>query len=463
MTATPPTQSTETPRLQRVLGMPALVLFGLAYMVPLTVFTTYGVVTDSTAGHLPGAYVLTLVAMLFTAYSYGRMVAVHPFAGSAYTYTQKSFGGHAGFIVGWALLLDYIFLPMINYLVTGIYLNAQFPSVPAWVWVVAAIVLVTGLNVVGIRLVTRMNLVLVAFQIVFLVVFVALAVRSVAADGAPSLTAPFFGGDLQLPAVFAGAAILCLSFLGFDAISTLSEETRSPRRTIPRAIMLTTVLGGVTFIVISYVAHLAFPDYTKFSNVDSAALDVMKHVGGAMLASLFTAGYIAGCFASALASQASVARILYAMGRDGVLPRPFFGRLSARFHTPVPAILVVGAVSFVALVISLELAAAMISFGALAAFSFVNLSVVKHYVVDEGRRGAGDIVRYAVLPGIGVLLTAWLWTSLSATTFKVGGIWVAVGVGYLLYLTRGLRRRPPQLQLDEVELEPETAPAGSRA
>lgn len=441
------------PHLQRVLGLPALVLFGLAYMVPLTVFTTYGVVTDSTAGHLPGAYVLTLVAMLFTAYSYGRMVAVHPYAGSAYTYTQKSFGGHAGFLVGWALLLDYIFLPMINYLVIGIYLNAQFPSVAQPVWIVAAIVLVTGLNVLGIRLVTRMNLMLVAFQLIFIAVFVIAAVRNICAGGTPSLTAPFFGGNPEYGALFAGAAILCLSFLGFDAISTLSEETHNPRRTIPRAIMLTTVIGGLTFIIVSYIAHLAFPDYKAFTDVDSASLDVMKHVGGSLLASFFTAAYIAGCFASAMASQASVSRILYAMGRDGVLPRRVFGRLSNRFRTPVLAILVVGAVSFVALFISLELAAAMISFGALAAFSFVNLSVIKHYVIDGGRRSAADIVRYAVVPGIGVALTAWLWTSLSSTTFVVGGIWVAVGVAYLVFLTRGLTRRPPQLALDEAELE----------
>src|ERR671914_542070 len=159
-----------TGRLHRVLGMPELILFGLAYMVPLTVFTTYGVVTDLTAGHLPGAYVLTLAAMLFTAYSYGRMVVAHPYAGSAYTYTQKAFGGHVGFATGWALMLDYIFLPMINYLVIGIFINAAWPAVPNWVWVVLAIVLVTGLNVVGIKLVARMNLVLVGFQVVFIAV-----------------------------------------------------------------------------------------------------------------------------------------------------------------------------------------------------------------------------------------------------------------------------------------------------
>src|SRR5690606_14545590 len=214
-----------TPHLRRVLGLPSLVLFGLAYMVPLTVFTTYGIVTEMTEGHLPGAYVVTLTAMLFTAYSYGRMVQAHPFAGSAYTYTQKPFGPHLGFMTGWALLLDYVFLPMINYLVIGIYLNAAFEAIPTWVWILAAIVLVTGLNVLGIRMVSRMNFVLIAVQVVFVAVFLVGALRTIAGGPPlPAITEPFFGAGTDLSLVLGGAAILCLSFLGFDAVSTLSEE-----------------------------------------------------------------------------------------------------------------------------------------------------------------------------------------------------------------------------------------------
>lgn len=452
----------ENARLHRVLGMPELILFGLAYMVPLTVFTTYGVVTDLTAGHLPAAYVITLAAMLFTAYSYGRMVAAHPYAGSAYTYTQKAFGGHIGFATGWALMLDYMFLPMINYLVIGIFVNAAWPEVPNWVWVVLAIVLVTALNVVGIKLVARMNLVLVGFQVVFIAVFFAMAFSTMSSEtGIPSLTAPFLG-DANLSALLAGAAILCLSFLGFDAISTLSEEAHDARRTIPRAILLVTLIGGTTFIVVSYVGHLVFPDYTSFTNVDSAATDVMRRAGGAFLASFFTAAYVAGCFASAMASQASVSRILYAMGRDGVLPRRFLGRLHERFATPANATMLVGAVSFVALAITLELAAAVISFGALVAFSMVNLSVIKHYLIDQGERGALAVFRYGVIPLIGVGLTVWLWTSLSAITFQVGLAWLAIGLAYLVYLTRGFRRRPPVLDLAEADIEPDRGSAGEQ-
>jgi putrescine importer len=458
--------TTERPtpvRLSRVLGMPSLILFGLAYMVPLTVFTTYGVVTDMTGGRLPAAYIITLTAMLFTAYSYGRMVIAHPYAGSAYTYTQVAFGPGIGFMAGWALLLDYIFLPMINYLVIGIYLNASFPSIPMWVWIVSAIVLVTCLNVLGIKLVAKANFVLVAFQIVFIVVFMVAAFRTIAGEGMPSLADPFMGQGGEASTLLAGAAILCLSFLGFDAVSTLSEETHDPRRRIPRAIMLVTIIGGVTFIVVSYIGHLVFPQWQDFTDVDSAALDVMQFAGGAFLAAFFTAAYVAGCFASAMASQASVSRILYAMGRDGTLPRRFFGLLHERFHTPFAATLVVGVISFVALVISLELAAAMISFGALAAFSFVNLSVIKHYVIDRGERSGLAIIKYGIVPGIGVLLTLWLWTSLSGMTFAVGLSWVAVGLVYLLGLTRFFTRPAPTLRLEEHELEEDLSHEGAAA
>lgn len=448
----PATAAPQGAHLNRVLGMPSLVLFGLAYMVPLTVFTTYGVVTEMTAGHLPTAYVVTLATMTFTAYSYGRMVQAHPYAGSAYTYTQKSFGPHLGFMAGWALMLDYIFLPMINYLVIGIYLKASIPSVPSWIWIVVTILAVTTLNVLGITLVTKANFVLIAFQLVFIAVFLVMAVRTMTQNGIPSPIQPLVDANLELSTVFAGSAVLCLSFLGFDAVSTLSEEARDARRRIPQAIMTVTLVGGAMFIVISYVGHLVFPQWQDFTSADSAALDVMKFTGGAFLATFFTAAYVSGCFASAMASQASVSRILYAMGRDGALPRPLFGRLHARFRTPVFATLVVGLLSFVALAISLSLAAAMISFGALVAFSFVNLSVIKHFLIDRGLRGPANVVKYGLVPGVGVLLTLWLWTSLSGTTFQVGLGWVAVGFVYLLGLTRMFTRRPPELRLSEQEL-----------
>src|SRR3954454_7223347 len=361
---------------RRVLGLPALVFFGLAYMVPLTVWTTYGVVTTETEGHLPLAYLVTTVAMMLNAYSYGRMVVAQPVAGSAYSYASRAFGRPVGFMVGWALLLDYIFLPMINYLVIGLYMQDYFPSTPQALWVVIGVVLVTGLNILGVKLLARMNFIFIAAQVVFIAVFVAVSIAKVTGQaGGHSLSAPFVGSGLNMSLVFAGAAILALSFLGFDAVSTLSEETRDPRRRIPRAIILCALLGGLVYIVQAYLGQLVYPSWQKLvGREDVASADVMKFIGGNFLNSFFTAVYVSSAFACAMASQASVARILYAMGRDGSLPRPVFGWLHPRFRTPVVGNLLVGAIGLTALFISLTTVSSMISFGALAAFSFVNLA-----------------------------------------------------------------------------------------
>lgn len=441
---------TEAAHLKRSLRVPSLTLFGLAYMIPLTVFTTYGIVTAQTEGHLPSAYIVTLAAMLFTAYGYANMVRAYPRAGSAYTYTRHSFGSHLGFMAGWSLMLDYILLPMVNYMVIGIYMTAQFPSTPAWLWVLIALVTVTGLNILGINLVARMNLVLIAFQLVFVALFIVLALRQVFAEGSqPGLLEPFFSPDMSLGNLVAGSAILCFSFLGFDAVSTLSEEAKDPQRSIPRAILMCTLFGGVLFIIISYVGHLVMPDWQAFSDLDSASLDVIAKAGGTLLTAFFTAAYISGCFASAMTSQASVSRILFAMGRDRVLPNKVFGRLHPRFMTPHLATIVVGVISLSALALSLDFVSSIISFGALIAFTVVNLAVIKHYIIDRKSRGSSAVIRYGVVPAIGALLCLWLWTSMSGLTFLVGLIWVGLGVIYLAGLTRGFARRPPELDFAE--------------
>ena len=443
----PPTQGT----MKRVLGVPTLVLLGLVYMVPLTVFSTYGIVTELTGGRLPLAYVVTLCVMLFTARSYGLMAGAYPVAGSAYTYSAKAFGPGIGFLTGWSLMLDYLLLPLINYLLIGIYLNAAFPDVPAWVFILVSIAAVTVLNVVGITAVARANVLVVGLQTLFIVVFVALGVAAVGRTGTVDLLAPFTGtGDAGGPAtVLAGAAILCLSFLGFDAVSTFSEEAKEPRKSIPKAIMLTTLLAGLIFIGLSYLSHLVLPTST-FANVDAAALEVMAPLGGDVLAAFFTAAATVGALGSALTSQASVARIIYSMGRDGVLPQRLFGRLHPRWGTPVVPILLTSAVSLLALVLDLVTVSALISFGALVAFSLVNLSTIKHYFFERGdRRGVAAVLRSLVLPGVGFALTVWLWTSLTPTALTIGLLWAGLGVVYLAVLTRGFRRPTPQLELDE--------------
>ena len=219
---------------------------------------------------------------------------------------------------------------------------------------------------------------------------------------------------------------MCLSFLGFDAVSTLSEEARDPERTVPRAIMLTTIIGGAIFMLLSYAGALVIGDWRTMQSSDSAGLEVMAPLGPVMSA-LFIAAYISGCIASAVASQASVARILFAMGRARQLPARWFGHLDRRFRTPTYAIYTVAAISLAMMFATLDSLASLISFGALFAFSIVNLAVVVLFRAKLRTGSASSILRYAVCPLAGLALTAWLWFSLSPMALLIGLAWLAIG------------------------------------
>lgn len=440
--------------MKRVLTTPALVFFGLAYMVPLGIFTTYGQVTVLSEGHLPIAYIITLSAVLFTALSYCRMTHALPLSGSAYSYVQKTFGGNLGFVVGWAQLLDYLFLPIINYIAIGIFVHEAFPAIPMSVIICSTILIVSGLNILGIRLVNSMNMLIIFMQLVFIGIFLYLSFKTSFTLDTEALLAPITLASNQMSGVFGGAAILCLAFLGFDAISTMAEETKDARRALPKAILYTVFIAGALFIIISYSAHLIYPLWQDFiPNPDIASLAVMKKVGGAMMASSFITAYVIGVSASAMTSQASIVRILYAMGREGVLPRPLFAYLHPRLNTPVFSIIFVAIASLLSLILSLGMVASMISFGALIAFTFVNLTVIKHFIIDSKEKlTAKQYVTCFILPSIGVLLTLWLWTSLDREAFTVGLIWLGIGVLYLTLLTRGFTRTPPAISDDEVNM-----------
>ena len=171
--------------LKRTLGLPSVLLFGLAYMAPLIVYGTYGVLAKASDDTAALAYLLALVAIAFTALSYGKLARLYPVAGSAYTYTRKTFNAHLGFLVGWATLLDYFFLPMVIWLIGAAYLNAAFPTVPTWIWIVAFIVLTSALNIVGIELAARFNIVLMVVQLAIVGLFVALCWHYASAAAGP--------------------------------------------------------------------------------------------------------------------------------------------------------------------------------------------------------------------------------------------------------------------------------------
>ncbi|MBK5551887.1 MULTISPECIES: APC family permease [unclassified Pseudomonas] len=437
-------------RLQRTLSLGSVVLFGIAYMTPIIVLGTFGILAQSTAGMVPAAYLAALVAMFFTAMSYGRMAAAFPVAGSAYSYVRKAISPKLGFIAGWAVLLDYLFLPMAIWLIGAAYLNSAFPAVPQWIWVLAFIGITSAINIVGLKLANGINALLMLVQALVLIAFVVLCIHYIGGDASTPLwtVKPFFNGDMQMPLIMSGAAIACYSFLGFDAVSTLTEETRDPRRTIPRAIMLITLIGGLIFVGVSYFVQIAHPAF-QFDNVDSAAYEIARNIGGDLFVSIFLIGLIVGQFASGLSAQASGSRLLFAMGRDGVLPKSFFGTLHEKFGTPVNSILLCAVVALLALKLDVTTSTSFINFGAFLAFSLVNLSVIFHYWIAGEKKGPRELVLFLVFPFIGLVADLWLMVSLDHLAIYLGLSWLAIGVVYLAVLTGGFRRQPPEMDFQE--------------
>ncbi len=439
----------EAGHLNATLGLGGVTLFGLAYMAPIIVLGIFGVIAEASAGASAGSYLLATVAMLFTAASYAKMSVHYPVAGSSYTYVRKALDSRLGFLVGWTILLDYLFLPLVIWLIGAAYLTGEFPSVPAWVWIVAFIVVTTALNILGLKVADKANLVLMALQFLVIALFIGFAVAHMVSrhGGGSLLSVTPFSGTGGFPAIAAGAAIAAYSFLGFDAVSTLTEDTKNPQRNIPRAIMLVALIGGVVFVTVAYILTLVQPGGT-FPNADSLAADTARTIGGALFAAFFVTGLIIGQFTSGLAAQASVSRLLYAMGRDSVLPKKFFGTLSPRFFTPVFNIVLCGLIGLGAVFLSVATSTSFINFGAFTAFTLVNLSVIGYFVRHRHEQQLNPLT-YVVIPLIGAVVDVYLLTQLGSAALTLGVIWMSIGVVYLLVLTRGLRVPPPELSLAE--------------
>lgn len=441
--------------LKRSLGMWAIVALGLGYMTPTVVFDTFGIVTKETNGVVPLAYLVALAAMMFTAISYGKMVRVFHSAGSAYTYTRESMHPGLGFMVGWASLMDYLLLPMVNAVIIRIYLHALFPGVPVWIWVIAYVVGVTAINAVSMDSTSRLNFSLVVFEVTLIAAFVVLMwikLHNGAGQGTIFTLEPLYHSGVEIGGLLTGATIVCFSFIGFDAITMYVEEAKN-ETAVPRAILWTLVIGGGIFFIGGYFGQAVFPDVSTFHVVDDTIPEMSLQVGGQVFQALFMAGAFAATVASGLASHASVSRMMYVMGRNGVLrPQRLFSFVHHRFHTPMFAVILAGAVSLLAIWPTLELISSVINFGALIAFTFVNLSVIAYFAVRGGRFRTGrDIFSYVIMPLIAAGFTGILWAFLHSQALWAGIIWSAAGLVYLVLLTRGFRRRISDFDLAEAD------------
>lgn len=436
--------------LKRTMKLHHLVIFGVAFLTPMIAYTIYGVIATASHGVESGSICFAVIAMLFTALSYGHMAKAFPAAGSTYTYTRKAINAKLGVVAGWIVLLGYVFFPMAIWLIGASYFSAAVSAVPSWVWLIGFIVVTSLINIVGVEVGSKINFIMVSIQVVIIVAFLIFTIKAITegmGEGTLASFSPFYNPDIDFSYTVAGAAAACYCFLGFDALTTFTEDTIDPTKNIPRSIILTLLVCGAIFLVVTYFTHLVHPSF-DYPNPDNAAYDIAKQVAPSIFGGIFLIGTIAGQFAAGLSAQASGARLLYAMGRDGVLPKKFFGNLNHKTQTPVNAIILTGVVALFAVFLDVTKATAYINFGGFVAFFFVNISVIVYYFVRQKQRSVKGFFLYLVFPVLGALLCLYLLVHLDKIAIILGCAWTVAGIIYLLVLTKGLKEEPPELGID---------------
>jgi putrescine importer len=443
-----------TPRLRRSLTLWDLILYGVIVIQPVAPMSVFGVLSERGHGHVVTMILIAMVGMLFTAISYGRMARAYPSAGSAFTYVGQEINPALGYVTGWSMVMDYMLNPMICIIWISQQAHVFAKGVPYGVWALFFAALFTFLNIQGVKTSARVNAGLAAGMGLVIAIFFVVAARYVFGhphDDAGFFTRPFYDpASWDIKAVLGGTSIAVLTYIGFDGISTLSEEAENPRRNILLATVMTCLVIGILSALEVYVAQLVWPASQPFPNVDTAFTFVAGRAWQPMFV-LVGATLLVANFGSGMGAQLGAARLLYGMGRSSALPKSFFGAVDPKRHVPRNNVLFVAAVALGgALLVSVGLfsyglGAEMLNFGALIAFMGVNAAAFIRYFVKGEKKFSNFFP-----PAAGFLICLLLWLNLSSKAWLVGSIWMAVGIAFGAWKTRGFRGN-----LIDFELPPE--------
>jgi amino acid transporter len=439
--------------LNRSVSTVDLLVYGLVFMVPIAPWAIFGTVYNSAAGMVPLVYVIGLVAMIFTALAYAQMAKSFPLAGSVFSYVGRGIHPSVGFFAGWAILLDYLLVPTLLYVFAAESMIGLFPGTPRWLWAVVFVVVNTVINLAGIGSLKIANRVFLAIELVFLVIFIVIAVRAINGDSLPNVgwsTLPIWNSSAVTAPLIAGAlSIAVLSFLGFDGISTLAEESTGKRNPAGRAMIIALFVVAFLFVTQTWLASLLAGGRQSFSD-DEAGNAFFTLVQAASntgwMNAFFAVNVMAVGFANAMAAQAATSRLLYSMSRDGQLPK-FLSKISSR-KVPISAILVVSALSVVLVLFfvgQIGLISSLVNFGALFAFCLLHVSVIWYYLV---RQKSKNYLLHLVVPTLGFVIIGYVLFNADALA-KIGGlVWLVVGaVVFAINVFRG--KGVPELAEEE--------------
>ncbi len=425
------------PALKRSLKFWDLIVYGLAYIAPITPLSTLGFVWESSKGLIALAYVLGGICMYFTAKSYAIMTTTIPSAGSVYGFARHSLGAYSGFIAGWLILLDYLLIPSFVYVLIAVALGTLLPSVDRAVWIVGMVAITLLINWFGVAVTTRANFIAVIIQAIVMFAFITLALVALNhGRGTGSLSfAPFWDPQkFSSSALFTATSICVMSFLGFDAISTLSEEVEgNDRRVVGRAIIGVLAISTLFFVLVAWVLGNLLPGIT-IKDASAATYELASWAIGPWAAIVIAWAYVLVVgLSNALPMQVGVARVLFAMGRDRQLPQ-VLARIHPRYHTPYVGMIVTAIISLsVALAMRnrLDDLATIVNFGALSGFLMLHVSVIVYFGIKQK---SSALFAHWLAPLIGIAVVLAVFSGMSGLAIKVGIAWLAVGMVYGLAL-----------------------------
>jgi putrescine importer len=445
-------------QLRRVLNLKDLIIYGLILIQPVAAMPLFGHANDLSRGHAVSAILVSMIGMVFTAISYGRMANLYPAAGSAYTYVSKGLHPYIGFVAGWSMFMDYLFLPIICAIYCAITAAHLIDFVPYSAWLVIFSLMFTALNLRGVKMAANFNWVLMVIMSVIVFWFMGAAIRYITGQsGVAGLfsTRPFYDPKFFALKPMAGAtALAALTYIGFDGITTLSEEVKNPKRNVLLAAVLVCVITGVWSGAQVYLAQLSWPDWQSFTQglspaaknnaLDTAIMTVAKRIGGVSLDFSLTLVLLVASIGSGVGAALGASRLLYGMGRDGVIPRRFFGHLDKRYATPTYNILLIGGITLVStFFFDYEECAQLINFGAFFAFMGVNIASMREYYFKKQQKTVKGFFFDFLPPAVGFFICLFIWWNLPLRTFIVGGTWMVAGIIYLAFQTKGFRRQTP--------------------
>ena len=447
-------QKTARPHLKRVLGLWDLVYYGVILTSPIAAVPLFGEGQMLSHGHTVTTLLLAMIAMSVTAVSFGRMASVYPSSGSVYTYVSRTLNPHVGFVVGWAMFLEYLFQPIQNALYAVLAIQRMAPQIPFAVIAAITVGFITLMAIQGIKFTARTTEVLLGFMVLVTAGFLVQAFRYVVLHkhlvGVFS-TRPIYNHEtFDLQALAAGTSLAALVFIGFDGVSVLAEEVHNPKRNVLLAGVLVCVFTGLFSGLQVYMAQLVWPDHTTLGNHETAFMDVARVAGGPLLFTAYGVVLLVSSMACGLAGHVGAARLLYSMGREEIVPKKIFAYLSPRRGNPVLSELIVGIVAYLAVLsIPWVRAAEIVTFGALIAFTGVNLSALLHFWFLREPNNRRNFFLDAFVPGFGCAFCLVLLLGLQTWTRWAGLVWLSTGLIYAGYRTRLFTLRPKIFDFNE--------------